>query len=277
MKSTEFSPTLAFSTLRRQSKTPPAQDQRWGWGVGVAPRLSGGPPTPSTGWCSQNIPKYDKQKNTAKLAFFWPDTRVHKTIVSVNIGVYIRSSTTRQSTASQRIEVMEYCSRRGWDDFKLYKDKCSGGKATRPGLDQMLQDIRRGRLKTVVVWKLDRLGRSLTQMALILEEMNNHGVALIVTSQGIDTSNTNPAGKLQLNVLMAVAEFERGIIRERVNAGLKAAKLRGVRLGRPRSLHKKTGAVLGESRNGLGVRAIARKLQMAPSSVHKILKSADVS
>jgi DNA invertase Pin-like site-specific DNA recombinase len=102
-------------------------------------------------------------------------------------------------------------------------------------------------------------------------------VALIVTSQGIDTSNTNPAGKLQLNVLMAVAEFERGIIRERVNAGLKAAKLRGVKLGRPRSLHKKTGAVLGEKKNGLGVRAIARKLQMAPSSVHKILKSTDVS
>jgi len=178
---------------------------------------------------------------------------------------------------SQRIEVMEYCSRRGWGKFKLYKDKCSGGKATRPGLDQMLQDIRRGRLKTVVVWKLDRLGRSLTQMALILEEMNNHGVALIVTSQGIDTSNTNPAGKLQLNVLMAVAEFERGIIRERVNAGLKAAKLRGVRLGRPRSLHKKTGAVLGERRNGQGVRAIAGKLKMAPSSVHKILKSADVN
>ena len=169
---------------------------------------------------------------------------------------------------------MEYCSRRGWGDFKLYKDKCSGGKASRPGLDQMLQDIRRGRLKTVVVWKLDRLGRSLTQMALILEEMNNHGVVLIVTSQGIDTSNTNPAGKLQLNVLMAVAEFERGIIRERVNAGLKAAKQRGVKLGRPRSLHKKTGAVLGERRNGLGVRAIARKLQMPPSSVHKILNTA---
>jgi DNA invertase Pin-like site-specific DNA recombinase len=110
-------------------------------------------------------------------------------------------------------------------------------------------------------------------MALILEEMNNHGVALIVTSQGIDTSNSNPAGKLQLNVLMAVAEFERGIIRERVNAGLKAAKQRGVKMGRPKSLHKKTGVVLGESRNGLGVRAIARKLQMPPSSVHKILKS----
>jgi len=74
-----------------------------------------------------------------------------------------------------------------------------------------------------------------------------------------------------------VAEFERGIIRERVNAGLKAAKLRGVRLGRPRSLHKKTGAVLGEKKSGLGVRAIARKLKMPPSSVHKILKSADVN
>jgi DNA invertase Pin-like site-specific DNA recombinase len=222
-------------------------------------------------------PQIRQTKTTAKLAFFWLNTCVHKTIVSVNIGVYIRSSTTRQSTASQRIEVMEYCSRRGWADLKLYNDKCSGGKASRPGLDQMLQDIRRGRLKTVVVWKLDRLGRSLTQMALILEEMSNHGVALIVTSQGIDTSNTNPAGKLQLNVLMAVAEFERGIIRERVNAGLKAAKQRGVKLGRPRSLHKKTGAVLCESRNGLGVRAIARKLQMAPSSVHKILKNVDVN
>jgi DNA invertase Pin-like site-specific DNA recombinase len=76
---------------------------------------------------------------------------------------------------------------------------------------------------------------------------------------------------------MAVAEFERGIIRERVNAGLKAAKQRGVKLGRPRSLHKKTGFVLGERRNGLGVRAIARKLQMPPSSVHKILKSTDVN
>ena len=182
----------------------------------------------------------------------------------MNIAVYIRSSTTRQSTASQRIEVIEYCSRRGWEDFKLYKDKCSGGKATRPGLDQMLQDIRRERLKTVVVWKLDRLGRSLTQMALILEEMNNHGVALIVTSQGIDTSNTNPAGKLQLNVLMAVAEFERGIIRERVNAGLKAAKQRGVKLGRPRSLHKKTGAVLWRKKERPGRQSHSKKTADGP-------------
>ena len=153
----------------------------------------------------------------------------------MNIGVYIRSSTTRQSTASQHIEVMEYCSRRGWEDFKLYKDKCSGGKATRPGLDQMLQDIRRGRLKTVVVWKLDRLGRSLTQMALILEEMNNHGVALIVTSQGIDTSNTNPAGKLQLNVLMAVDEFERQA------RGTELAKIRLILCGELRVYNRQRG------------------------------------
>ena len=241
----------------------------------LPPASLGVPPHPLVG-VHKTSPNMTN-KNHSKTHFILARCGVHKTIVSVNIAVYIRCSTPRQSTASQRIEVMEYCSRRGWDKFKLYKDKCSGGKASRPGLDQMLQDIRRGRLKTVVVWKLDRLGRSLTQMALILEEMNNHGVALIVTSQGIDTSNTNPAGKLQLNVLMAVAEFERGIIRERVNAGLKAAKLRGVRLGRPRSLHKKTGAVLGERRNSLGVRAIAGKLKMAPSSVHKILKSADAN
>ena len=118
----------------------------------MLPPASLGVPHPIHRLVFTKHPQIRRTKTTAKLAFFWPDTRVHKTIVSVNIAVYLRSSTTRQSTASQRNEVLEYCSRRGWEDFKLYKDKCSGGKATRPGLDQMLQDIRRGRLKTVVVW-----------------------------------------------------------------------------------------------------------------------------
>ena len=81
----------------------------------------------------------------------------------------------------------------------------------------------------------------------------------------------NPAGKLQLAVLMAVAEFERGIIRERVNAGLSAAKERGVRLGRPPTLKARAAGVEKLRRSGLGVREIARRLKMPPSSVHKIL------
>ena len=97
---------------------------------------------------------------------------------------------------------------------------------------------------------------------------------LVCTSQGIDTSSDSAVGKLQLGVLMAVAEFERSLIRERVNAGLRAAKARGVRLGRPCSIHKHVDAVRKLKRCGMGVRAIGRELKLPPSSVCKALKMA---
>ena len=156
----------------------------------------------------------------------------------------------------------------------MYTDKISGAKASRPELDRLTQDMRAGKIERLIVFKLDRLGRSLTHLALILDEMNRLNVPLIASSQGIDTSTENPAAKLQLGVLMAVAEFERGIIKERVNAGLAAAKARGVTLGRPATLGDRTAEVLKLKRNGLGIRAIARELKMAPSSVHKALSLA---
>ena len=108
----------------------------------------------------------------------------------------------------------------------------------------------------------------------MLDEMNRLCVPLICSSQGIDTSEDNPAGKLQLGVLMAVAEFERSLIRERVNAGLAAAKARGVRLGRPIILQKRVAEVCGLRKKGMGVRAIARELKMPPSSVSFLPKRA---
>ena len=106
---------------------------------------------------------------------------------------------------------------------------------------------------------------------LILDEMNRLQIPLICIGQGIDTSTDSPAGRLQLNVLMAVAEFERGIIKERVNAGLKAAKARGVRLGRPATLQKRAVEVLALKERGLGLRAISRELKMPVASVHSVL------
>jgi DNA invertase Pin-like site-specific DNA recombinase len=97
---------------------------------------------------------------------------------------------------------------------------------------------------------------------------------LIASSQGIDTSDDNPAGRLQLGVLMAVAEFERGIIKERVNAGLSAAKARGVQLGRPATINGRADEVRRLKAQGLGLRAIARQLGMPPSSVHRALQLA---
>lgn len=191
----------------------------------------------------------------------------------MNTCIYVRVSTSDQTTNSQEHELRVHCDRRGWRDVQIYSDQISGAKFTRPGLDALMAAVRAGKVERVVIFKLDRLGRSLPHLALILDELQRHGVALIATSQGIDTSNSNPVGRLQLNVLMAVAEFEREIIRERVNAGLAAARARGVKLGR-RPGHNATPAeVKALKARGLGVRAIARELKMPISSVWVMLQA----
>ena len=192
----------------------------------------------------------------------------------MNTAVYVRISTEGQRTDSQEQELKKYCRLRGWKNIVTYADTICGAKSSRPELDRMMQDIRAGEIERLLVFKLDRLGRSLTHLALILDELNRLQVPLIASSQGIDTSNDNPAGRLQLGVLMAVAEFERGIIKERVNAGIAAAKVRGVKFGRPATLNGRVVEVSKLKAQGLGVRAIARHLKMPPSSVYKALQLA---
>ena len=136
-----------------------------------------------------------------------------------------------------------------------------------------MADVRRNRLDVIVCFKLDRLGRSLPHLAQIVAELTAHRVALVCPSQGIDTSGLNPASQLQLNILMAIAEFERSIIQERVTAGLRAAKAKGVRLGRRPTLHQHSQQVSELVAAGLGVRAIARRLNLSVTSVHKLAKA----
>jgi DNA invertase Pin-like site-specific DNA recombinase len=190
-------------------------------------------------------------------------------------AVYIRVSSVGQRTDSQERELRCCCRQRGWKNLTFYVDRLSGAKTDRPELDRLMRDVRAGKVDRLIVYKLDRLGRSLTHLALILDELNRLKIPLIASSQGIDTSDDNPAGRLQLGVLMAVAEFERGIIRERVNAGLAAAKARGVRLGRPATIRHRAAEIRKLKATGLGLRAIARVLKMPPSSVHKALHSED--
>ena len=192
-------------------------------------------------------------------------------------AIYVRVSTNNgsQTTDSQLNEVKKYCELRGWTETEVFEDHVSGGKASRPALDRMVKLMRSGNLARVVCWKLDRLGRSLTHLALVLDEMTQLQVSLICSSQGIDTSNGNPVGKFQLGVLMAVAEFERAIIKERVNAGIAAAIKRGVRLGRPTTLHKRRDEVLELRGQGKGIREIGRELKMPPASVCKIIKATE--
>ena len=190
------------------------------------------------------------------------------------IVIYLRVSTDRQTTDSQARELREYCVRRGWHDVREFSDVSSGAKFSRTGLDALMREVRKGRVDTVVAYKLDRLGRSLPHLAQLVGEMTAHRVALIVPAQGIDTSASNPASQLQLNILMAVAEFEREIIRERVNSGLRAARARGVRLGRPGTLQTHLPRVRALIEAGHNVAAVAREMKLAYSSAHKLVSLA---
>ncbi len=197
--------------------------------------------------------------------------------MNTKTAVYLRISTGKgaQKTDSQEYEIKRYCSARGWKDLEIYTDRMSGGKASRPELDRMVQDMRAGKVARVVVYKLDRCGRSLTHLCLLIDEMNNLGVPLICVSQGIDTSENNPCAKFQLDVLKAVCEFERNLIRERVNSGLAAAKAKGVVLGRPATLQRRRADVLELREQGKGIRQISRELKMPVASVFKVLKQAE--
>lgn len=189
--------------------------------------------------------------------------------------VYLRVSTTEQETDSQEFQVLEYCKVRGWQNPIILRDAASGVSTSRPGLETMLAHVRAGGVHQVVTYKLDRLGRSLTHLAIIVGELQVRNVALLCTSQGIDTSKQNPVGQLQLGVLMAVAEFERALIKERTIAGLEVARRKGKRLGRPPLDPKIVGLILATAaRVGHHVRAIAREIHASPSSVCRVLARA---
>src|SRR6266480_5855006 len=193
---------------------------------------------------------------------------------ATRIAVYGRVSTDAQSHASQLREVRAYLRRR-WPKAEVneYLDKASGARFSRSALDALMAEVRRGRVDVLIVYKLDRLGRSLQHLAQLIGEFEAHGTALVATSQGIDTSESNPAGRLQMHVLAAVAEFERSVIRERINAGLAAARDRGATLGRPRTLHKHRDAVKKLMKRGISGRRIAAKLKIPVGSIFSVMRS----
>lgn len=192
--------------------------------------------------------------------------------MELRVAVYLRVSTDNQVHDSQEKELQEYCIRRGWTNVEWYRDTASGTKHDRQGLNDLMQNVRRGRVDTVLAYKLDRLGRSLGHLAQIIAELQTHRVALVCPSQGIDTSNNNPAAHLQLNILAAVAQFEKELITERVNAGLAAAKARGVKMGRPGTPDTRKQQVIELRQQGVTARQISEKLKMPYSSVTEILR-----
>ena len=114
-------------------------------------------------------------------------------------ALYCRVSTFEQTTENQRLELNRYCEARGWTATEYLDEGVSGAKESRPALDRLLTDARRRRFDTLVVWKLDRLGRNLRHLILLLDELSALGVAFVSLNEGIDT--TTPAGRLQMHLL----------------------------------------------------------------------------
>ena len=146
-------------------------------------------------------------------------------------AIYARVSTFDQEPENQLVELRRYAAARGWEAREFGDHGVSGAKERRPALDAMVADAKRRRFDAVVVWRLDRLGRNLKHLITLIDEMQALGIAFVSLGEGIDA--TTPAGKLQLHILAAIAEFERARIQERVMAGLARARSQGKRLGRP--------------------------------------------
>ena len=192
-------------------------------------------------------------------------------------AVYVRVSTTEQETGMQEAELVEYCGRRGWVS-SMYRDRGqSGAKQERPALSALLRDLRKRKFDVILVWSLDRLARSLKQLLTISEECRSLGVDLVSLKQSIDT--TLPAGRLTFQILGAVAEFERELLRERVKAGMAQAKRAGKRIGRPALRHFNPGElerIRSLRLQGTSVRKLAKDFATTQWMIAKLVGSSEV-
>ncbi|MCI0351225.1 MAG: recombinase family protein [Acidobacteriales bacterium] len=188
--------------------------------------------------------------------------------MSTRAAIYARVSTahTGQSPEMQLRELREYIGRRGWTLTGEYVDVASGAKERRPELDRLQTDAHRRRFDAVVVWKFDRFARSVSHLIRALETFRALGIDFVSLSEQVDTST--PAGKLVFTVLGAVAELERSLIAERVRAGLRNARAKGKKLGRPRL--DVDAREIGRLRTeGLSWRAISQKMRVGSATVRR--------
>lgn len=184
--------------------------------------------------------------------------------------IYARVSTQDQSTDMQKTELMAFAQARGYDILDVYEDTKTGTNTNRPALKKLRQDAFHRKFDVVLVYKFDRVARSLKDILNLFTEFEEYGVKVISVKDNIDM--TTSAGKLMFSMVAAFAEFEASIIRERVISGLKNAKARGQQLGRPRTINVSTVLDL-YAQPDMTIRAIAAKLGVSRSAVHEIIKA----
>ena len=182
-------------------------------------------------------------------------------------AIYARVSTDEQTTDNQVIELKKVAERNGWEIEAIYADTISGAKSKRPELDKLMKAVLRKEIDMVMVWSVDRLGRSLQHLTTLLSDIHSKGVDLYLHQQGIDT--TTPSGKMMFQMCGVFAEFERSLIRERVLAGLDRARSQGKRLGRPPVPPIQIEKMTRMREEGMTLTAIAKKVGVSVGKVHQ--------
>jgi DNA invertase Pin-like site-specific DNA recombinase len=189
------------------------------------------------------------------------------------VALYARVSTLhgQQDPEMQLSELREYATRRGLSIYQEYVDQgVSGSKEFRPALNRLMADGQRCRFDAVLVWKIDRFGRSLKHLVNSLADLSAYGIAFISLRDHLDLST--PSGRLMFQIIGAMAEFERALIQERVKAGLRNAKAKGKQIGRPRQ--QVDGSKVLELRaKGLSWRAISERMNLGLGTVYRAVGS----
>jgi DNA invertase Pin-like site-specific DNA recombinase len=186
-------------------------------------------------------------------------------------GLYARVSTNDQQTlAMQNRAMREYATRRGWA-IALQVREVNSGAARREAREKLLEASRRREIDLVLVWRLDRWGRSVTDLLATLQELEHLGVGFVSLTEALDL--TTPAGRAMAGLLALFAEFEREILRERTRAGLAHARQSGKNLGRPATAAQHTAEIRKLHRAGISKSEIARRLKIGRTSVRRILEA----
>lgn len=195
--------------------------------------------------------------------------------MTTKAGLYARVSTHDQNIKTQLVALRKYTEDNNIRVYNEYKDIGeSGSKDSRPAFDQMLQDMRHNKIDMIIVYKLDRIGRSLPHLLSLFSEFNKRKVEFVSTTQNIDT--TTPEGRFFLRILMLVAEYERELIQNRIYAGLDRARKEGKQIGRPKTKVNKYEIYRLRS-DGLSMRQISIQTGHSLSMIQRCLNKQGVS
>ena len=185
------------------------------------------------------------------------------------VGLYARVSTEDQNTlAMQNRAMREYAARRGWT-IAMQVREVNAGAVRRQAREKLLEAARRRQIDGVLVWRLDRWGRSVTDLLATLQELDHLGVGFVSLTEALDL--TTPAGRAMAAMLAVFAAFEREVLQERTRAGMAHARQNGKRLGRPATAAAHTAEIRKLHRAGVSKSEIARRLQIGRTSVRRIL------